>query len=248
MNGSSSSAPNVLIILPTYNEALNLTWIVPAILTQVPNVDILIVDDNSPDGTGDIADQMADVDPRVRVLHRQGKEGLGAAYLAGFAWAQEAGYEFVMEMDADGSHRPEHLPAMIEAAANADAVIGSRWTKGGATVDWPWQRKVLSRGGNFYARLMLGVPVNDITGGFRVYRTALLSRMNLDGIHARGYGFQVEMTYRAYRSGARIVEVPIIFPERTYGQSKMSTNIVAEAMKLVTVWGIQRFMGRGPKN
>jgi dolichol-phosphate mannosyltransferase len=227
----------VLVVIPTYNEAENLEIIVDRVRRTVPDVDLLIADDNSPDGTGEIADRLASADPQVHVLHRPGKQGLGAAYVAGFAWAREHGYDAVVEMDADGSHAPEELPRLLAALADADLVIGSRWTRGGKVVNWPLHRLVLSRGANLYTRLALGMPVRDATGGYRVYRVPVLEKIEADSVISQGYCFQVDLAWRAYRDGFRVVEVPITFAERERGASKMSFSIVWEALWRVTIWG-----------
>ena len=227
-----------LIIVPTYNELENLPIIVAGILAKSPEVNILVADDDSPDGTGRLADRLAAEDPRVFVMHRTEKAGLGAAYLAGFAWGIERGYELLVEMDADGSHRPEDLPKLLAAAETADLTIGSRWVKGGSVVNWPLSRKLISRTGNTYANIMLRSGINDMTAGFRAYKTSFLTKLDLTGVAARGYGFQVEMAWRSKRAGAKIVEVPITFVERIHGESKMSSGIVAEALWLVTKWGL----------
>ena len=228
----------VVILIPTYNERENLPRIVSRVRSAVPTVDILVLDDNSPDGTGAVADDLAGTDPQVNVLHRAGKEGLGAAYLAGFAWALDRGYDAAVEMDADGSHQPEQLPDLLAAAEHADVVIGSRWVRGGTVVNWPLPRKVLSVGGNVYVKVMLGMSVNDATGGYRVYRSSALKAMDLHLVESQGYGFQVDMTWRAVRSGLTVVEVPIEFVERVIGESKMSGHIVQEAMLNVTKWAV----------
>jgi len=226
----------VLVIIPTYNERENLPRIVPAVL-EAAEVDILVADDNSPDGTGALADEFAASDPRVHVLHRRGKEGLGAAYLAGFAWALERGYDVVVEMDADGSHRPQDLPLLLAAVADADLALGSRWVPGGSVVNWPKSREVLSRGGYTYARLMLKIPLRDATGGFRAFRADTLRAIDLQDVDSQGYIFQVDLAHRALSRGLRVVEVPITFVERELGTSKMNRKIVGEAMWRVTVWG-----------
>jgi dolichol-phosphate mannosyltransferase len=228
-----------LVIIPTYNEADNVRIIVDRVRRAVPNVDVLIADDNSPDGTGEIADELAAADEHVYVLHRKGKEGLGAAYLAGFEWARDAGYDAVVEMDADGSHAPEELPKLLDALADADAVLGSRWVPGGKVLNWPLSRHLISRTGNLYTRLALGMPFKDATGGYRAYRMKALDAMGLDGVASQGYCFQVDLAWRAYRQGHRVVEVPITFAERERGASKMSSAIVREALWRVTVWGAQ---------
>ncbi len=231
----------VLVIIPTYNEADNVRLIVDRVRRSVPEVEVLIADDGSPDGTGRIADEMAAADPHVHVMHRAGKEGLGKAYVAGFRWARDHGYDVVVQMDADGSHSPEELPRLLDALrAGADAVIGSRYVPGGKIlVDWPLHRLLLSRGGNFYIRVVLGMGVKDATGGYRAYRLSVLDKADLDSIQSQGYSYQVELTWRIHRNGSTIVEVPITFADREHGSSKMSTAIVKEAMWRVTVWGVQ---------
>ena len=211
----------------------------PGIRRSVPAADVLIADDNSPDGTGAMADELAAADDQIKVMHREGKQGLGAAYLAGFAWARDAGYDAVVEMDADGSHAPEELPKLLDALGEADLVIGSRWVPGGTVVNWPFRRLVLSRGANLYTRLALGMPIKDATGGFRAYRMKALDAMDVESVSSQGYCFQVDLAWRAYRQGFRVVEVPIRFVERERGASKMSSSIVREALVRVTVWGAQ---------
>ena len=229
----------VLTIIPTYNEIESLPKTLARLRTAVPDSDVLIADDNSPDGTGAYADEIAAKDPQVHVLHRRGKEGLGAAYIAGFRWGLERGYDILVEMDADGSHRPEELPRLLEASkAGADLVIGSRWVSGGSVVNWPLRRKLLSRAGSTYSRLMLGISVRDITAGYRAFRRSTLEKLDLGAVESVGYGFQVDMTFRVARLGLRITEVPITFVEREFGASKMSGNIVVEAMTNVTRWGL----------
>lgn len=242
----SERAPldRVVVLIPTYNEKDNLPRIVGRVRTSVPSADILVLDDNSPDGTGAVADGLAASDPQVHVLHRPGKQGLGAAYKAGFAWALERGYDAAVEMDADGSHQPEQLPALLEAARDADLVIGARWVRGGSVVNWPAHRKALSVGANIYTKLMLGLPVNDATGGYRVYRTSALRAMDLDSVSSAGYGFQVDMTVALVRAGLRAVEVPIEFVEREIGESKMSGNIVSEAFVNVGKAGVAHRVGQ----
>ena len=234
---------NILVIIPTYNEFENVKIITSAIRTKVPQVDILIADDNSPDGTGKIADEIAASDSKVNVLHRDKKAGLGAAYLAGFAWAKNRNYDAVVEMDADGSHRPEDLLKILAALENADVVLGSRWISGGQVVNWPLHRKLLSRGGNVYTRLWLGIPIKDATGGFRAYRMAALEKIGLTDVQSQGYCFQVDMAWRAVQAGLKVIEVPIVFIERQLGQSKMSGDIVKEALTKVTIWGLQKRLG-----
>ena len=230
----------VLVIMPTYNEAGNIHKSVSQLFEHNKNVDLLIVDDNSPDGTGKLADDLAKSDKRISVLHRKGKEGLGAAYIAGFKWAFENAYDYVVEMDADGSHRAVDLPKLLAICSNNDLVIGSRYVKGGKTQNWPLHRQWLSRGGNIYARLMLGGKLNDMTAGFRVFDCSFLQKLDLATINARGYSFQIEMAYRTLRAGGRAAEVPITFVEREIGTSKMSSNIVIEALLLMTKFGFQR--------
>lgn len=235
---------SILVVIPTYNECENLPRIVARVHAAAPGVDILVADDNSPDGTGAIADELAAADSRVHVLHRPGKAGLGAAYLAGFAWALERGYDAVVEMDADGSHRPEDLPRLIEALVDADLVLGSRWVPGGQVVNWPLSRKVLSRGGNAYTRFMLRAPVRDATGGYRIFRASALRSLDLGSVESQGYCFQVDLVWRAVQRGLVIREVPIIFVEREIGTSKMSRQIVIEALAKVTRWGVADRLGR----
>ena len=218
------------LVLPTYNEADNLESIVAAALKHLPeSARLLVVDDNSPDGTGQIADRLAADQPRIEVLHRPQKEGLGPAYIAGFRRALAAGAAYVLEMDSDFSHDPADLPRLLEAAAGADLVIGSRYVPGGGVENWTATRKAVSRGGSAYARLLLGVPVRDLTGGFKCFRREVLEAIDLDAVNSRGYAFQVEMTYRAVKAGFSVVEVPIFFRDRVAGTSKMSGMIVAEA-------------------
>ena len=228
----------VVTIIPTYNERQSLPLTLDRLRAAVPDSDVLVVDDNSPDGTGAVADRIAAKDPAVHVLHRHGKDGLGAAYIAGFRWALERGYDVLVEMDADGSHQPEQLPALIDAVARAHLVIGSRWVPGGSVVNWPLHRKLLSRAGSLYSRTMLGLTVRDITAGYRAFRRETLESIDLATVDSVGYGFQVDMTFRVAKCGLRIVEVPITFVEREYGDSKMSGNIVFEAIANVTRWGI----------
>jgi dolichol-phosphate mannosyltransferase len=231
---------HTLVIMPTYNEALNLEHSVVELFAHNPSVKLLIVDDHSPDGTGLIADNLANSDERISVMHRKAKAGLAGAYKAGFAWGIERGFELLVEMDADGSHRAQDLPRLLAAAADHDLVIGSRWTKGGSVENWPWHRMLLSRWGNIYAQFMLASRTHDMTAGFRVYKSSLLERLDLQHLSARGYSFQVEMTRKSEQANANIVEVPIKFIEREHGVSKMSRSIVLEAMWLVTKLGLQR--------
>ncbi|HET9020459.1 MAG TPA: polyprenol monophosphomannose synthase [Ornithinibacter sp.] len=229
----------VAVLIPTYNERDTLPVLLRRLREVVPDVDVAVLDDNSPDGTGRVADRLAASDEQVHVIHRAGKEGLGAAYLAGFRWALAEEYDAVVEMDADGSHRPEHLPALLTAAADADVVIGSRWVRGGSVVNWPLHRKVLSVGGNLYVKLLLGMPVNDATAGYRVYRADALRAMGLQDVASQGYCFQTDLTWRAVRTGLRVVEVPITFVEREVGTSKMSRDVMTESLRRITGWGVR---------
>ncbi|MBB1255988.1 polyprenol monophosphomannose synthase [Streptomyces alkaliterrae] len=239
---------DVLVIIPTYNEADNVEPIVSRVRAAVPEAHILIADDNSPDGTGKIADELAAADEHVHVLHRKGKEGLGAAYLAGFRWGTDHGYDVLVEMDADGSHQPEQLPRLLTALTGADLVLGSRWVPGGRVENWPAYRKLLSQGGSTYSRLLLGIPLRDVTGGYRAFRAATLKGLDLDQVASQGYCFQVDLAYRAVQAGFHVVEVPITFVERERGDSKMSRDIVVEALWRVTAWGatsrFRRLTGR----
>jgi dolichol-phosphate mannosyltransferase len=227
-----SPAPKrkTLIIVPTYNELENLPELVRQIFSEVPHTHILVVDDNSPDGTGALADSLAAADPRVHVMHRAGKLGLGTAYIGGFKWALERDYERVFEMDADFSHQPKYLPTFLERAEEADLVLGCRYMKGGGTEDWTFMRRMISKGGNLYARMVMGLRFKDLTGGFKCFRREVLETLDLDAVKSKGYAFQIELTYRAHLAGFKIAEVPIIFPDRKLGQSKMSGRIVREAM------------------
>jgi dolichol-phosphate mannosyltransferase len=238
MGERDAAKGRVLIVMPTYNERQNLEIVAGRIREAVPDADLLVVDDNSPDGTGDLADKLAEVDSRVQVMHRTEKAGLGRAYVAGFTWALEHGYDLIVEMDADGSHRPEDLPKLLAVSEQADAVIGSRYVPGGTVVNWPKSREFLSKGANLYNRIMLGVQVKDATGGFRVYRAATLRRIDLNGIESAGYCFQIDMTLRVLQAGMTITEVPITFVERERGASKMSRTVIFEAFGRVARWGI----------
>jgi len=222
-----------VVVVPTYNERENIEELIEKTLSTSPDIDILIVDDNSPDGTGEIAEKIAKENPRVKVLHRPGKMGLGSAYVEGFKWALKKGYDFIMEMDADFSHNPEDIPRFIEKIKEYDLVIGSRYTDGVSVVNWPISRLLLSYFANIYARTVTGVPIMDLTGGFKCFRREVLESINLDTIMSDGYAFQIEMNYRAYKKGFRITEIPIIFIERRAGSSKMSKKIVWEAFWLV---------------
>ncbi|GAA2209104.1 hypothetical protein GCM10009850_045620 [Nonomuraea monospora] len=235
----------ILVIVPTYCERDNLTAITRRVRAAVPEAHVLVVDDNSPDGTGALADELASRDPRIHVLHRPGRAGLGAAYLAGFAHGLAEGFEVLVEMDADGSHRPEELPALLRAVeAGADLAIGSQWVRGGRVLHWPRRRRLLSRGGNAYVRIVLGLPVRDATAGFRAYRAATLDKLGLEEVASQGYCFQVDLTLRTVRRGLRVQEVPITFADRTAGDSKMSRAIVAEALWRVTLWGLAGLRAR----
>nr|WP_202519375.1 polyprenol monophosphomannose synthase [Streptomyces sp. SID1034] len=239
-----------LVIIPTYNEAENIEPIVARVRAAVPEAHVLVADDNSPDGTGKLADELAAQDDQVHVLHRKGKEGLGAAYLAGFRWGIEHDYGVLVEMDADGSHQPEELPRLLTALKGADLVLGSRWVPGGRIVNWPKYREYISRGGSTYSRLLLGVPIRDVTGGFRAFRRETLEGLGLDEVASAGYCFQVDLARRAVASGFHVVEVPITFVERERGDSKMSNDILVEALWRVTAWGVEsranKLLGRKP--
>ncbi|GAW48400.1 MULTISPECIES: polyprenol monophosphomannose synthase [unclassified Nocardioides] len=229
----------VVVVIPTYNEATNLAWIVARLRTAQPAIDVLVVDDGSPDGTGQVADDLAAADPAVSVVHRTEKAGLGAAYLHGFRVALAAGYDVIGEMDADGSHQPEQLDRLLAALVDADLVIGSRWVPGGSVVNWPLQRELLSRGGNLYVRLLLGITVRDATAGFRLFRRATLDKIDLDSVESTGYVFQTDMVARALAAGLTVREVPIEFVERVRGDSKMSGSVAAESLKRITAWGLR---------
>ncbi|HLX47761.1 MAG TPA: polyprenol monophosphomannose synthase [Streptosporangiaceae bacterium] len=254
MTGKYPPIVKVAVVVPTYNELENLEVVAGRVREAVPDADLLVVDDNSPDGTGELADKLAAADSHIHVMHRPGKGGLGAAYLAGFAWALERGYDAVVEMDADGSHQPEDLPRLIGGLDKADLVVGSRWVPGGKVVNWPKSREIISRGGNIYVRLMLGIKVRDATGGFRAYRAGTLRKIALAEVVSQGYCFQIDLTLRTLRAGLTVTEIPITFIERARGSSKMSNAIVREALWRVTQWGIAalpaRLLGRGvaPRN
>ena len=234
-----SATGRVLVVIPTYNEVANLEPIVERLLGAVPEAHALVVDDASPDGTGELAEKLAARDPRVHVLRRPGKAGLGPAYVAGFRWGRGRGYDVLVEMDADGSHAPEQLPRLLGALADADLALGSRYVAGGEVADWPAHRLLLSRMGNRYTRWALRLPLADATGGYRAARASLIDRLPFDEVASQGYCFQVDWAWRAVRAGARVREVPIIFTEREFGRSKMSGWIVREALVRVTVWGLQ---------
>jgi dolichol-phosphate mannosyltransferase len=231
----------VLVVIPTYNEADNIELIVRRVLDSVSTANVLVVDDASPDGTGKLADAMAEADARINVLHRTAKNGLGTAYIAGFTWGLERDYDVLVEMDADGSHAPEELPRLLAAVQDgADLVLGSRWVSGGSVVNWPKSREVISRGGSLYSRIALGLDIADITGGYRAFRRATLEGIDYASVASQGYCFQVDLANRAVRGGFRVVEVPITFAERERGESKMSADIVREALVRVTQWGAER--------
>jgi dolichol-phosphate mannosyltransferase len=228
----------ILVIIPTFNERQNIELIIERLLKSVDSAHVLVVDDASPDGTGQLADKLAAADDRIHVLHRSGKNGLGAAYIAGFDWGLDNGYDVLVEMDADGSHAPEQLPTLLAALAHADLVLGSRWVQGGTVVDWPKSREFLSRGGNLYARLALGIDLRDSTAGYRAYRRQVLEEIDYAAVGSQGYCFQIDLAWRAVRAGFRVVEVPITFAERQRGESKMSGSIVREALVRITQWGV----------
>jgi len=230
----------VLVCIPTYNERENLPVTLGRVRAAVPEADVLVVDDQSPDGTGELADALAAADPSVHVLHGRPKAGLGVAYVSAFGWGIERGYDALVEMDADGSHQPEELPRLLAALRSADVVLGSRWVNGGQVRNWPRSRLLLSRGGNAYVRAVLRMPLSDATGGFRVYRAEVLRSLALSEVASQGYCFQVDLVWQAWRAGARVVEVPITFVERTEGESKMSRQIVLEALWRVTWWGLRQ--------
>ena len=226
------------MVVPTYDEADNLAWLVGRILASVPHADVLVVDDSSPDGTGAIADRMAAEEPRIQVLHRPTKEGLGKAYLAGFRWALAHDYDVIGEIDADGSHQPEQLPRLLAALEDADLVIGSRWVRGGSVTNWAFTRELLSRGGNLYTRLLLGIHVRDATAGYRLFRRTTLEKIDLDDVSSYGYVFQADLAFRTLRAGLRVVEVPIEFVERVRGDSKMTRDVATESLLRITRWGL----------
>ena len=232
----------VLVCIPTFNERENLPSVLERVRTACPAVDVLVIDDASPDGTGELADAAAAADPQVHVLHRAEKSGLGTAYVVGFGWGLDRGYDVLVEMDADGSHQPEELPRLLAALqpeAGGDVVLGSRWVDGGVVRNWPRSRLWLSQGGNAYVRFALGLPLRDATGGYRAYRAEVLRKLPLEEIASQGYCFQVDLVWQAWRAGFTVVEVPITFVERTHGKSKMSNAIVAEAFWRVTWWGVR---------
>lgn len=239
------STERILVVIPTYDEAQNIELIIDRVRASVPSADVLVVDDASPDGTGDLADKVARSDEHVHVLHRAAKTGLGAAYLDGFDWGLQRDYGVLVEMDADGSHLPEQLPRLLDTLPEADLVLGSRWVEGGRVLNWPLRRKVLSRGGNLYVRAALGLRLRDSTGGFRAFHRSTLEGIALDSVASAGYCFQIDLARRTLAAGYRIVEVPITFVEREYGESKMSGAIVRESLVKVTRWGISTRLGHG---
>ena len=236
---ASAGLGRVVMVVPTYDEVDNLSWIVGRLRQAQPDVDVLVVDDNSPDGTGKIADELAAADDAVRVVHRTEKLGLGAAYKHGFQVALEAGYDVIGEMDADGSHQPEQLQLLLDALREADLVIGSRWVRGGSVVNWPVRRELLSRGGNLYVRVLLGMSVRDATAGYRLFRRSALEAIDLAGVESAGYVFQTDLVARCLRRGLRVREVPIEFVERVRGDSKMSGRVAVESLRRVTTWGLR---------
>ena len=238
-------AEKALVVIPTYNEASNLPTLVPQVLAQDPRLEVLVVDDNSPDGTGPLAEALAGANPRVHVLHRESKLGLGTAYITGFRWALERGYDYVFEMDADFSHDPAHLPEFLRAAAGADLVLGSRYLGGKVTVvNWPIGRLMLSYWANVYARWVTGLKIWDLTGGFKCFHRRVLEALDLSEVRSNGYAFQIEMSVRAWRNGFRLAEVPIVFVDRTVGQSKMNRKIVREAIWVVPRLRLMAWFGR----
>ncbi|MCD4535343.1 polyprenol monophosphomannose synthase [Nocardioides sp. cx-169] len=235
---SIADVGRVVMVVPTYNEAANLPWIVQRLRRAQPAVDILVVDDASPDGTGALADELAAEDPQVRVLHRRAKAGLGAAYVEGFRWALQEGYDVIGEMDADGSHQPEELGRLLDAIVGADLVIGSRWIPGGSVVNWPRSRQALSRGGNLYVRVLLGIDVHDATSGFRLFRSSALEKIDLGQVRSTGYVFQTDLVFRTLHAGLTVREVPIEFVERVRGDSKMTPEVARESLVRITRWGL----------
>jgi dolichol-phosphate mannosyltransferase len=245
--GSITFAPSdrFLVVMPTYNERDNLPRIVPLVLDEDPRIELLVVDDGSPDGTGQLADELARAEPRVHVLHRSAKDGLGRAYVAGFRWALERSYRLVCEMDADLSHHPDNLPTFIAAARTADVVVGSRYVGGRVNVvNWPMSRLFISLFGSFYARTITGLPVRDATGGFNCFRREVLEAIDLGRVQSNGYAFQIELKLRAFRKGFQLIEIPIVFTERESGESKMSKRIVREAVWRVWWLRFQQLTGR----
>ena len=244
MTAESQFAGHVAVIIPTYNERDNIRRITARVRSAMPGADLLIVDDNSPDMTGEIADELAAADSHIHVLHRQAKAGLGAAYMAGFQWALDHDYDAMVEMDADGSHQPEELPRLLSALNDADLVLGSRWVRGGLVLNWPRSRQILSRAGNTYARIMLGITQRDVTGGYRAYRASALREIGLENVQSQGYCFQIDLALRVLQAGLAVAEIPITFIQRAAGTSKMSNTIIREALWRVTQWGFTRRLRR----
>jgi dolichol-phosphate mannosyltransferase len=238
---------DALVVVPTYNERENLPPLAERVLALPRRVDLLVVDDNSPDGTGRLADELAARDPRVHVLHRQVKDGLGRAYIAGFQWALARGYEYVLEMDGDFSHNPDDIPRFLEAARGSDLVLGSRYSHGIRVINWPLNRLVLSLGAGLYVRLITGMPFTDPTGGFKCFRRGTLERLDLGTVRSNGYSFQIELSHRVWRAGGMVAEVPIIFTDRFHGKSKMSGKIVREALFMVWRLWLQNGLRRRPR-
>ena len=237
-----------LVVIPTYDEAESVVEVLDRVLQAEPRADVLVVDDGSPDGTAELVKKRAADEPRVHLMERSGKQGLGAAYRAGFGWGLERGYDALVEMDADLSHPPERLPTLLDGLAGADLVIGSRYVPGGRTVNWSRAREAISRGGNAYVRLALGVPVHDCTAGYRAYRREVLEELPVESVRSNGYCFQIEMAHKTWQEGFRVVEVPITFTERASGVSKMSRQIVAEALARVTQWALTGGRGRARRH
>lgn len=237
-------AEKILVIIPTYNEIENLGNIVPRVVEQGPDIDVLVVDDSSPDGTGELADRLASDDPRIHVLHRENKEGLGRAYLAGFKWALERDYQYIFEMDADFSHDPKFIPGFLRAVEDADLVIGSRYKDGVNVINWPMSRLLLSKGANLYSHWITGLALTDSTGGFKCFRRRVLEAIDLEAVHSNGYAFQIEVSFRAWKKGFRLVEIPIVFVDRVEGHSKLSKKIIREAVWMVWFLRLKAIFGR----
>ncbi len=237
-------AEKILVIIPTYNEIENVGNIVPRVVEQGPDIDVLVVDDSSPDGTGELADRLASDDPRIHVLHRENKEGLGRAYLAGFKWALERDYQYIFEMDADFSHDPKFIPGFLRAVEDADLVIGSRYKDGVNVINWPMSRLLLSKGANLYSHWITGLALTDSTGGFKCFRRRVLETIDLEAVHSNGYAFQIEVSFRAWKKGFRLVEIPIVFVDRVEGHSKLSKKIIREAVWMVWFLRLKAMFGR----
>ncbi len=237
-------AEKILVIIPTYNEIENVGNIVPRVVEQGPDIDVLVVDDSSPDGTGELADRLASDDPRIHVLHRENKEGLGRAYLAGFKWALERDYQYIFEMDADFSHDPKFIPGFLRAVEDADLVIGSRYKDGVNVINWPMSRLLLSKGANLYSHWITGLALTDSTGGFKCFRRRVLEAIDLEAVHSNGYAFQIEVSFRAWKKGFRLVEIPIVFVDRVEGHSKLSKKIIREAVWMVWFLRLKAMFGR----